>query len=111
MRRVHQDQLAVKRQAAGSTSQPDRPNEKLAWCLLSAEALRRGYCRKDGTPNTRAFTKALESAGVEIRGTRKQRVICPADVDAAWSRLPVLKASSPSADDDDVVASLLKGGW
>ena len=57
-----------------------------------------------------AFTKTLDTLGVEIRGGRKERVVCTADIDAAWSRLPLVNASSARANDDELVASLIEGG-
>jgi hypothetical protein len=89
---------------------PVENKEKPAWCLLSEEALRRGYRRKDGSPNTRAFLKLLKSLEVPIKEqTKKQRFVCPADVDAAWSRLPLVSGSSSAQTEDDLVSSLIQG--
>lgn len=109
MQRVQQDRPPNKTQVSGS-SPPPITQEPPKWRLLREEALLRGYRLKDGSPNTRRFAQVLTLLGVEIRGSRKERLVCPSEVDAAWSRLPLVKSSPPNSNDDDLVDALLKGG-
>jgi hypothetical protein len=79
----------------GMIDLPEAAPASPSWLLVEAEAVARGFVRRDGSPNVRAFRKFLREIGVTVyKHTRKVQFVSPVEIDAtlaqrtASSRMP-----------------------
>lgn len=70
-------------------------NDDPRWRRLDLEATRRGF------PSTRAFRAWCLARQVPLReANQRDAWVCPADVDAAVERMPVVVRKAPDAEED-----------